>query len=181
MFTYRINEELALRLLEERDAERMYELIDGSRQYLQQWLPWVAGTKAPEDSREFIKGTRLGFAQYNSLTAGIIFRDELVGVAGFNELDWSNQAASIGYWLGEGYQGKGIMTTVTRELIQYGFKTLKLNRIEIRAAEFNHRSRAIPERLGFKEEGKLRQKEQIHDRYVDHVVYGMLAKEWETA
>ncbi|PFG06339.1 GNAT family protein [Bacillus sp. es.034] len=113
-----------------------------------------------------------------SLTTAIVYENEIVGVAGFNELDWSNKVAYIGYWLGEGYQGKGIMTTVAKGLTSYAFDYYKMNKVEITAAEFNKRSRSIPERLGFVEEGKLRQREWLYDHYVDHVVYGMLAEEW---
>ncbi len=179
MFTYKLNDLLELRLLDTQDAERIFELTDESRSYLREWLPWVDYSKTVEDSEEFIKGTRLGFANNTSLTAGIIYQNEIVGVAGFNQLDWSNKVAYIGYWLGEGYQGKGIMTSVAKGLTHYAFDYLNMNKVEITAAEFNQRSRAIPERLGFVEEGKLRQKEWIYDHYVDHIVYGLLAEEWK--
>ena len=178
MFTYKLNDKLELRLLDIQDADRLFELTDGSRSYLREWLPWVDYSKTPEDSKEFIKATRKGFADNKSLTTAIVYEKEIVGIAGFNELNWANKVAYIGYWLGEGYQGNGIMTTVAKGLTNYAFNYYKMNKVEIAAAEFNHRSRAIPERLGFTEEGKLRQREWLYDHYVDHVVYGMLADEW---
>ena len=56
---------------------------------------------------------------------------------------------------------------------------LKLNRVEIRCATGNKRSRAIPERPGFTQEETVRQAEWLYDRFVDHTVYGMLASEWQ--
>jgi ribosomal-protein-serine acetyltransferase len=70
------------------------------------------------------------------------------------------------------------MTAAVSALIGHGFHTLKLNRIEIRAGVRNRRSRAVPERLGFRHEGTLQQAERLGDRYVDHAVYGLLAGAW---
>jgi ribosomal-protein-serine acetyltransferase len=50
--------------------------------------------------------------------------------------------------------------------------------MEIHCAPDNKRSRAIPERLGFREEARLRETELIRGRYLDGIVYGMLEPEW---
>jgi len=47
------------------------------------------------------------------------------------------------------------------------------------SAPENARSRAIPERLGFTQEGTLRQVERVGDRDLDNVVYAMLAEDWK--
>ena len=54
-----------------------------------------------------------------------------------------------------------------------------MNRVEIRCATENVRSRAVPERLGFKLEGILRQSIWRHKRYYDLAMYGILAEEWK--
>ena len=64
----------------------------------------------------------------------------------------SNKLASIGYWLDQHYQGKGIITKSCKALIHYGFTTLHLNRIEIRCGTENYKSQAIPESLHLKKE-----------------------------
>jgi len=93
-------------------------------------------------------------------------------------MNGANRSTSIGYWLGERFQGSGVMTKSCKALIEYAFRELKLNRVEIRCAEKNLRSRAIPERLGFVNEGMIREAEWLYDHFVDHVVYGVLAREW---
>ena len=70
------------------------------------------------------------------------------------------------------------MTASCGALIEHAFKELRLNRIEIRCAVDNQKSRSIPVRLCFKEEGFLHEAEWLYDHFVDHVVYAMLAKEW---
>ena len=66
-----------------------------------------------------------------------------------------------------------------RRWLAWAFDRGRLNRIEIRCASGNHRSRAIPVRLGLREEGLLRDAEWLYDHFVDHVVYAALAKEWQ--
>jgi ribosomal-protein-serine acetyltransferase len=48
----------------------------------------------------------------------------------------------------------------------------------MRCAVENKKSRKIPERLGFREEGTIRQAEWLHEHFIDLVIYGMLASEW---
>jgi ribosomal-protein-serine acetyltransferase len=58
---------------------------------------------------------------------------------------------------------------------------MKLNRVQINCNVENVRSRAIPEKLGFKLEGMLRQMEFVNGRFGDWAVYGMLRDEWENS
>ena len=76
--------------------------------------------------------------------------------------------------------GQGIMTKSVRELIDLGFNYYSIKRNDIRCAVENNRSRAIPDRLGFRNEGTIRRAEKLADRYVDHVVYGLLKNEYNT-
>jgi len=70
------------------------------------------------------------------------------------------------------------MTASCRACISHAFTELKLNRVEIRCAVENRKSRAIPERLGFRFEGTLREAQWLYDHFVEHALYGMLAREW---
>ena len=70
------------------------------------------------------------------------------------------------------------MTKVCRHLCGYLFDELGLNRIEIRCAEANLKSRAVPERLGFTLEGTLREMGYTRDGWVDQRVYSLLKREW---
>jgi ribosomal-protein-serine acetyltransferase len=178
MFIHKINDDLSLKLIELRDGERIFELTNKSRVYLKEWLPWLDITTKLEDTIAFIKGCLKSFAENNSLNAVILFKGEIVGIAGYNNINWSNKTVYIGYWLGEEFQGNGIMTEVAKTLTDYAFNELNLNKVEIRAAVENKKSRSIPERLNFVNEGCIRQAEWLYDHYVDHVVYGILAEEW---
>jgi ribosomal-protein-serine acetyltransferase len=169
--------ELGARPVEAADAAELYALIDANRTYLVQWLPWAAEQDLAATER-FIAEAEAQLARNDGFQAVIVPQGEIVGVAGFHSIDWTNRNTSIGYWLAENAQGKGTMTAAVRALVDHAFAEWKLHRIEIRCAPDNHRSRAIPERLRFREEAVLQETELVGGRYLDSVVYGMLEGAW---
>jgi ribosomal-protein-serine acetyltransferase len=169
---------LELRPLNLRDAGAVFALVEANRERLRRWLPWPDANRSALDSRAFILRVRAQARLGTALSFGLWWKDQLVGIAGFVWIDTSNRSAAIGYWLAREAEGRGLMSAAVAALLRHGFRTLKLNRIEVRAGVRNRRSRAIPERLGFRHEGTLRQAERLADRFVDHAVYGLLAREW---
>jgi ribosomal-protein-serine acetyltransferase len=182
MLRHELHNGYALRLLEEADAEEIFAVIDANREHLEAWMPWVEHEHEPADVLPFIRHTRRQIGENDGLQTAIVDPGgRIVGMVGFHEVDWMNSKSSIGYWLARDEQGRGTMTEAVRAHVDYGFATLKLNRITIQAAVENARSRAIPQRLGFREEGILREVERVGDRMLDGVVYAMLAADWPAA
>ncbi|MBB5173294.1 GNAT family N-acetyltransferase [Texcoconibacillus texcoconensis] len=179
MFTYPIDRDTSLELLQYKHAEALFYLTDTGRSYLGKWLPWVEYTKTIADTRAFIQSTLQDFAGQFGMTVVVLYRGAVAGVVAFHAFDWINMKTSIGYWLGEQYQGKGLITKAVKVLIDYAFGELRLNRIVIQAAEDNVKSWAIPERLGFTYEGTQRQNERIGNRWVDHRTYALLKEDWQ--
>lgn len=181
MFEIEVDENIHLRMFTIKDSEELYVLTMKNKEHLRKWLGWIHPYYSIEDSKNFIRhsldlavkngGIPLGFA--------VLYKNKIVGTIDFHSVNQANRSASIGYWLAETHVGKGIMSKAFQAMLQYGFERLKLNRIEVRAAEGNIKSRAIPERFGFVEEGKIREAEWLYDHYVDHIVYSMLKREWE--
>jgi ribosomal-protein-serine acetyltransferase len=179
MFSYVIEPNLELRPLEERSAEEMYQVSIANRDHLRPFMPWVEKVKSVEDTRKFIRDSLEGFANRTCFNVGIWEHGKYIGGAGFHHIDWIRQCGEIGYWLAADAQGRGIMTKVCRALINHGFDAMKFHRIEIRCDPDNARSRAIPQRLGFQQEGVLRESLERYDGVMrDAVVYGLLTHEW---
>lgn len=179
MFTYTIDSKTHLKLLERRDAKELFELIHNNRPHLREWMPWVAGTTELEHTESFIQSTLDKFAKSNGFDAGIWHNGTLAGTVGFHEINTLHGFTSIGYWLGKEFEGRGLMTQAVEALVEYAFHTLGLHRVEIRCASLNLKSQAIPKRLGFTEEGQVREAEWLYDHHVDHIIYGMLQREWK--
>jgi ribosomal-protein-serine acetyltransferase len=176
----RVDEDVVLKILEPEDAEAVFALIESNRNYLREWLPWVDSNATLEDTRLFIRSTQEQREHNLGFQCSILFRGQIAGVIGYHRIDWQNRSVEIGYWLGEQYQGYGIVTKACRVLVDYAFFEFRLNRVQIRCATGNRKSCAIIERLGFYKEGIIRQAEFLYDHYVDLLVYGMIAEEWKT-
>ena len=166
-----------LRILEDSDAEDLYSVVDANREHLARWLPWAA-RQTLEDTLNFIRSTRRQLANNDGFQTAIVEDGRIIGMVGFHGVSWGHRSTTIGYWLAEAAQGRGTMTRAVRALADHAFTVWQLNRVEIRAAVDNRRSRSIPERLGYRHEGVLTKAELVGDRYVDHAVYATLAGEW---
>lgn len=166
-----------LRLLREDDAGELHALIVAERPRLAEWLPW-AGAQTEADTIDYLRRARVQLESNDGFQAAIVRDGRIAGAAGFHRVDWVNRLTSIGYWLGSEWEGEGTMTAAVRALVAHAFATWDLNRVEIQAAVENTRSRAIPERLDFRQEGIRREAERVGDRYLDCALYALLAAEW---
>lgn len=167
---------LGIRPLEDGDAAELYALVKTNPD-LEEWMPWAAEQDLVATER-FIADAEKQLRDGKGFQAAIEPHEGIVGVVGLHTIDWVNRNTSIGYWLAAGARGRGVMTDAVRAVLDHAFGELELHRIEIHCAPENRPSRAIPERLGFREEARLRETELVGDRYLDSVVYGMLAGEW---
>jgi ribosomal-protein-serine acetyltransferase len=158
-------------------VQELYALIEANRSYLAPWMPWAAGQTA-DGTAEFVRKSIKQEAEDDGFQVGVIVDGAIAGVLG-HEVDRENRTTTIGYWLAEDRQGRGLMTTAVKRLLEHAFDELRLNRVGLEVAPNNPRSRALAERLGFREEGLLREAERFaDDDYRDLVLYSMLASEW---
>ncbi len=179
MFTLEVNYNIRLRILETQDAPELFALVDANREHLRRWFPWVDRTKSPDDSRTFISNTLKALAEGSEIHCGIQYGNELAGIIGTLPIDWNSKEVTMGYWLGEKFQGKGILTSAGNVFLDHLFGKLGLNRAVIKYFTENERSRRVAERLGFTREGILREGYMHYGNPVDIVCTSMLRREWE--
>ena len=178
MVTFTIDNEIILRPFKNEDAKKIVTAVTENYDHLRAFLHWVVPEYDLSFAIEFIAQSRRGAEERTSIGFGIFERENLIGSIGFVNFNWPSKRAEIGYWIAKDHEGKGIITKSCKLLLNYAFGDLKLNRIEIRCAAENVRSRAVPERLGFTREAVLRQSLWRHDRFYDMVIYGILKDEW---
>jgi ribosomal-protein-serine acetyltransferase len=174
---FELSDGVQLRSLTEADVKELFGLIEANRSYLAPWMPWAAG-QTVDGTAEFVRKSIKQEADDDGFQVAVIVDGAIAGVLG-HEVDRENRTTTIGYWLAEDQQGRGLMTAAVKRLLEHAFDELRLNRVGIEVAPNNPRSRALAERLGFREEGVLREAERFaDDDYRDLVLYSMLASEW---
>ncbi|MEM6451150.1 MAG: GNAT family protein [Cyanobacteria bacterium P01_D01_bin.105] len=168
-----------LRSLELDDAPELFARVDTNRTRLRQWLPWLDDTQTEADASRFILRMQARAEKNQGFAVLICHAGAIAGVIDLQSINWNNRTASIGYWIDQSHEGKGLITRAAKAIVIYAFTTLELNRIEILCATQNTRSQAVPQRLGFAYEGTLRQSLCLYGDFIDHELYAMLKQDWQ--
>jgi ribosomal-protein-serine acetyltransferase len=176
-FCLHVDEHTEVRLLRADDADVLYDVTIRNRESLTPWMSWMDRVIDVSDTYAFLRSAEKEAYEHSAFKAGVWRQGSLIGCIDLHQIDWLNGNARIGYWLDKDYTGHGIMTRAVRLLVEYAFEALDLHRIEIHVATENHRSRRIPERLGFTMEGVLRQVQRLRGEYYDHALYALLRDE----
>jgi ribosomal-protein-alanine N-acetyltransferase len=99
----------------------------------------------------------------------------VVGLIGLHTWEQDHRRAELGYDMAREYWGRGLATEAGRAVIQFGFTTMALHRIEAGTIADNVRSVRLLERLGFQREGTLRERSLEQDgTFHDSAVFGLL-------
>ena len=173
-----VREGLILRTFLDSDADEVFAVVKRNHDHLKPFMHWATPDYSIDSAREFIEKSIETAKERKGLGFGIFQEERFIGSIGFVKFDWNVRKTEIGYWMDRAEEGKGIISAACRVLIGYAFDELHLNRAEIRCAASNLRSAAIPERLGFRKEGVLRQSEFRDGQLHDFIIYGLLAEEW---
>ncbi len=103
----------------------------------------------------------------------------LIGNCGIRLNSADAQEAEIGYELAPHYWGQGYATEAAEAVVRFGFSYLKLHRISAWCIAENSASARVLDRLGMRQEGRLREKEYFKGQWWDVLVYGILVHEWQ--
>jgi len=94
-----IDNDIHIELLVPAFAERLYGLTNKNRAYLKKWLSWLDLVKTFEDAKTFIETAVHQHNNNQATTFAILHRGDLVGVAGFNYIDYQHKWGAIGFVL----------------------------------------------------------------------------------
>lgn len=168
---------LILRKLTMHDAEDIYAYSRDPE--VARHVLWDAHRSIGE-SRAYLRYMIRRYRMTEPASWGIELKETgaVIGTIGFMWIQDDNRAAEVGYSLARAQWGRGIMTEALEAVIEYGFRTLKLNRIEAIHELTNPASGAVMRKCGMVHEGTMREKLFNKGKYVDVDLYAILRKDF---
>ena len=174
MKEWTVRENVKLRLVKPDDAKSLYDQIEKTRSQLAKYMPWGESTQSIEDEREFLEYCQVRMESQKLWNASILIDGKAVGMIDLHNIDFDNQHAEVGYWLGNEYQGNGVMTDCLKKLLDIGFDELNLHKIKLLAEVVNVASNAVAKKVGFKLEGTLKDEIFSDGQFHDASLYGLI-------
>ena len=161
-----------MRPLESRDASAILDLAAAPEIAANTFVPHPY---TPEDAADFVRLGRERWRCGEAYVFGIIEKSSqcFAGCMGIHPVAEHNRA-EVGYWIGLPFWGRGLATSALRLLLQFGFETLELNRIEAGHFDYNPASGRVMEKAGLRLEGRRRHYILHREQYKDVLWYAIL-------
>lgn len=152
------SDRLTIRAPRAGDGPEMNAAVEETFDDLKPWMPWARQMPTLEESEIYVRRAQCEFLAREDLVLLLFLKgtNTLVGGSGLHRIDWDIPKFEIGYWCRKRFQGQGYITESTEAIAKFAFETLGAKRVEIRCDLKNVRSQRIPDSLGFKLEGTLR-------------------------
>lgn len=164
-------ERVRIRPFHRGDGARVFVAIDEDREHLRAWLPWVDAHKTPEDTEVYVRKAYAWWILREDLPLLVETIDgEVLGGSGLHRFDWATRSFEIGYWIRKTREGHGFVSEAVKLATAIAFERLEASRVEIRCDRGNARSAAVPRRLGFAEQGVVKD-EDDDERERDMLVF----------
>ena len=136
-----------------------------------------ASTYCADRELDVLKSLRMS----HNFAVRLIENDELLGNIGFNDIDSVNKSGTLGIMLGnEKYHGKGYGKETLILLLDYGFSLLNLRNIVLYVFEYNEIAYNLYKKVGFKEVGRIRKRQELMGKFYDSIVMDILNEEFES-
>jgi ribosomal-protein-serine acetyltransferase len=166
---------IALRRFQADDVLPLYEAVRESIADIYPWMSWCHPGYSVEDSRSWVLSRLEAWGQpdydFVIVEQGT---DRFLGVVGLNQINRVHNFANLGYWVRSSATGRGIAVLAARLGARFGFKELRLHRLEIVVDVDNRRSQRVAEKVGATREGLARQRCKSGDTYRDAYMFSLL-------
>ena len=175
-----IGKKVSLRYPETKDWKEWVELRQKSRKFLQPWEPrWPKNYLTKDFFEQLVNHTHISIKNKTSYTFFIFHKKSKTFMGGINLTNIKNElykSITIGYWMGINFTGKGYMQDSIKNICEFCFNNLSLNRIEAACLPKNIASKKVLIKSGFVIEGYAKKYLEINGKFEDHILFAKLKK-----
>lgn len=159
-----------------REAPALYDAVRQSRDAIGQWEAWCTLDYGLLDAKLFLQRAIEQWHVHAAYDFNIIDRSNglVIGSVAINQVSQLNQMANLGYWVREGYTGRGIAALAARAAASFAFSRTGLTRLEIVAQAGNLRSQRVAEKAGATLECLARNRLVFHGEPRDAKVFSLV-------
>ncbi len=170
-------ERLILRKLKLSDAPDIFQFT--KKRSITKFLTWEAH-KSITDTEDFLSNVLKKYetGEPAQWVIELVNTNIVIGIAGFIAYSKIHQKAEIAYILSEEYVRKGYMTEALKEILNFGFNQLDLNRIDAKCEKDNFASEKVMQKLGMSFEGFFKDYLFIKGQLKDFKFYSILKKDF---
>lgn len=171
-----------IRQLELDDAPAVLELRLASKEFLEPWEPvrqppfFTLAAQAAQievEQRQWQNDLGFSFGVFDKAS------EEMIGRVSLGNVVWAAwQNATLGYFIAERWNGRGMATDAVRSACMFGFETARLHRVQAGVMPRNKPSMRVLEKVGFRHEGFSPRYLNINSKWEDHEMFALTAEEW---
>ncbi|WP_343101144.1 GNAT family N-acetyltransferase [Romboutsia sp. MSSM.1001216sp_RTP31141st1_G3_RTP31141_220114] len=164
---------LLLRSISKNDSSDIFNYL--SKDEVTKYLGKTS-IKCENEAKILIDKILKASSESNGMRWGIVLKEnnKLIGLAGYNSIDFKNKKCNLGYDIDSAYWHNGYGMEAVSEIIRYAFYDLNLHRIEAEVVIGNNSSSNLLTKLGFKKEGMLRQSIFKEGDFLDVEIFSLI-------
>ncbi|MFC4597849.1 GNAT family N-acetyltransferase [Cohnella hongkongensis] len=167
------------------------------REYRREDLPWIRQwvndpdivvhlsdiflyPHAEQSTESYVESMLEGRSDSKGFVIADLATEAYIGQISLDAIDWKNRVGKIGIVIGsQEHMGRGFGTEAMKLLVDFAFREMNLNRLELEVYDFNERAIRSYLSCGFVQEGRLRERQYKKGRYWDVIQMGLLKSDWK--
>jgi ribosomal-protein-serine acetyltransferase len=151
----------------------MWAAVEASLPELRPWMAWAVDD-THGSNKDFLEMCEAMWSKDQGWTFTIFHNGEVAGTVGLAGHEPLIRSAELGYWIRTDLARRGLMTEAAAAVVDFGFKEVRLHRVELHAGVENLRSIRVAEKLGFQRVGMIRDGSRGEGGWYDCYVYDLL-------
>ena len=163
---------LTIKPIDPNEYQEYYQLLQSNRTRLTRYFPvTIKKIKSPIHAQSHLKECIEKKDNAELYPFGIYHRQKLIGWISIKTIRWEQKECELGYYIGNEYEGKGIITTAIAQVTEFCFDALQMQKIFLRIGTDNHASQRVAEKNGFTQEKILKQEFKIETGELIDIYY----------